>query len=195
MQTFTDWILILDRMGVLDILLPFLLIFTIAFAVLQKSMILGPNSKKFNTIVAFVIGMASVMPHIVGRGPDVVPIINSALPNVSVLMIASMMVLLMIGVFGNNVNVAGTPLVGIVVLFSAISVGYTFIAAAGGLPMIPFLNDPETLQLLVAILVFGIIVWFITKEENVPQHKKTFKEHLNDWFGGMYGGGSQGGHH
>lgn len=193
MQTFTDWILLLDKMGFLEILLPFLLIFTIAFAVLQKSMILGPNSKKFNTMVAFVIALTTVMPHIVGRGPDVVPIINSALPNVSVLMIASMMVLLMIGVFGSNVNVAGTPLVGIVVLFSALGVGYTFISAAGGLPMIPFLNDPETMQLFIAILVFGLIVWFITKEETVPQNKKGFKEHLNDWFSGIYGGG--GGHH
>lgn len=187
MANFVDWILLLDRMGVLEVLLPFLLIFTISFAVLQKSMILGPNSKKFNTMVALVIGMASVMPHIVGRGPDVVPIINSALPNVSVLMIASMMVLLMIGVFGNNVNIAGTNLVGLVVLFSAITVGYTFIAAAGGLPMIPFINDPETMQLIVAILVFGIIVWFITKEEKTPQNQMGLKDHLNNWFGGIYG--------
>ncbi|MEM2139357.1 MAG: hypothetical protein QXM96_04365 [Candidatus Woesearchaeota archaeon] len=188
MQTFTDWILILDRMGVLEVLLPFLLVFTIAFAVLQKSLILGPieQSKKFNSMVAMVLAFVTVMPHIVGRGPDVVPIINSALPNVSLLMIASMMVLLMIGVFGPNVSVYNTQLVPIVVLFSAIAVGYSFIAAAGGLPMIPFLNDPDTWNLIVALLVFGIIVWFITKEETKDPNKRSIFERLNESMKGIY---------
>ncbi|MEM4397709.1 MAG: hypothetical protein QW757_03750 [Candidatus Woesearchaeota archaeon] len=186
MQTFTDWILILDRMGVLEVLLPFLLVFTIAFAVLQKSLILGQNSKKFNSIVAMVIGFVTVMPHIVGRGPDVVPVINNALPNVSLLMIASMMVLLMIGVFGPNVSVYNTQLVPIVVLFSAIAVGYSFIAAAGGLPLVPFLNDPDTWNLIVALLVFGIVVWFITKEETKNPNQRSLFEVLNDSMKGIY---------
>ncbi len=186
MAVFTDWIIQLENLGLLDVLLPFLLIFTVSFAVLQKSKILGEDSKRFNTLISFVLAMAAIIPHVIGRGPDVVVIINAALPNVSLLMIACLMALLLIGVFGNDVNIAGTPLVGIVVLFSAIAVAYTFISAAGALPMISFLQDAETRSMLIAVLVFGLMVWFITKEEEPMDKRKSTRDTLNDWFGGIY---------
>ncbi|MEK6917034.1 MAG: hypothetical protein AABW92_04785, partial [Nanoarchaeota archaeon] len=125
MSLLEEYILQLENLGLLDVLLPFLLIFTITFAVLQKSKILGEHAHRFNVMISFVLSMAAIIPHVIGRGPDVVIIINNALPNVSLLMIASMMTLLLIGVFGNDINNAGTPLVGIVVLFSVIAVGWT----------------------------------------------------------------------
>jgi hypothetical protein len=92
---FGQWISNLEQLGLLDVLLPFLLIFTITFAVLQKSRILGEDSKRFNTIVSLVLALAVVIPHVTNPGgpADVVVIINAALPNVSLLMIASMMAL------------------------------------------------------------------------------------------------------
>lgn len=178
----------LENLGLLDVLLPFLLIFTIAFAVLQKSKILGERAKNFNTMVSFVLAMAAIIPHVIHKGPDVVVIINTALPNVSVLMIASMMVLLLIGVFGSDVNLFGTPLEGIVVLFAVIAVGYTFLASAGLVQNIPFLQDPETRSLIIAILVFGIIVWFITKEEDKLNERKPVRETLDNMFNWGLGG-------
>ena len=41
MGVFDEAIMQLQQMGVLDVLLPFLLVFTIVFAVLQKTKILG----------------------------------------------------------------------------------------------------------------------------------------------------------
>jgi hypothetical protein len=177
----------LENLGLLDVLLPFLLIFTIAFAVLQKSKILGERAKNFNTMVSFVLAMAAIIPHVIHKGPDVVVIINTALPNVSVLMIASMMVLLLIGVFGPDVNLLGSPLQGIIVLFAVIAVGYTFLSSAGLVQNIPFLADPETRSLIISILVFGIIVWFITKEEDKMNDRKPVRETLNNMFGGWMG--------
>ena len=188
MSYFEDAIRSLESLGFLDVILPFLLIFTIAFAVLQKSKILGERAKNFNTMVSFVLAMAAIIPHVIGRGPDVVVIINAALPNVSVLMVASMMVLLLIGVFGSDVNLMGTPLEGIVVLFAAIAVGYTFLSANGVGPQIAFLQDPETRSLLIAILVFGIIVWFITKEEDKLNERKPVRETLDNMFNWGLGG-------
>jgi len=198
MAIFTDWIVALENLGLLDVLLPFLLIFTIAFAVLQKSKILGDMSHRFNTIVSFVLAMAAVIPHVIGRGPDVVVIINKALPNVSLLMIAGMMILLLIGVFGHDVNIAGTGLEAWVVLLSIVAVAYTFLASAGVLNSPPawlaWLVDPQTRSMLVAILVFAIIVWFITKEEQPLDKRKTMKDTRNESFGGVFGKGG-GGHH
>lgn len=189
MAIFTDWIIALENLGLLDVILPFLLIFTISFAILQKSKILGERAKNFNTILSFVLAMAAIVPHVTGTGPDVVVIINAALPNVSLLMIASLMVLLLIGVFGPDVNLLGTPLEGIVVLFAAIAIGYTFISASGWGPNIPWLNNPETQSLLVTILVFGLVVWFITKEEeDEMDQRRPVRETLNNMFGGWMGG-------
>lgn len=188
MGVFQQWIFTLENLGLLDVLLPFLLVFTITFAVLQKSKILGEDSHRFNVIVSFVMAMAAIIPHVIGIGPDVVVVINKALPNVSLLMIASMMVLLLIGVFGKDVNIAGSNLEGFVVLFSIIAVAYTFLVSSGLLAQPPawlsWIVDPQTRSMLVAILVFGIIVWFITKEEQPLDKRKPVHETLKDLFGG-----------
>jgi hypothetical protein len=197
MAIFTDWIVQLESLGLLDVLLPFLLIFTIAFAVFQKSKILGESAHRFNVIISFVIAMAAVIPHVLNPGgpADVVVIINNALPNVSLLMVACMMALLLMGVFGNEINIAGSGLAGWVVLFSIVAVGYTFLASAGVIDNPPawlsWMVDEETRSLLVAVLVFGIIVWFITKEERPDQKRESIGETVNKMFGGIYGGGKK----
>ena len=73
-----------------DILLPFLLIFTVIFAILQRSKILGIDRKNFNVVVALVIGLLVIIPHITGTYPydrDVVNILNNAIPQISIFII------------------------------------------------------------------------------------------------------------
>ena len=59
----------LESWGLTDVLLPFLLIFTLVFAVLQKTEILGDDKKNFNVIIALVLGLLFVVPHIAGAYP------------------------------------------------------------------------------------------------------------------------------
>ncbi len=188
---FGRWVCALEKQGLLDVLLPFLLIFTISFAVLQKSKLLGEKSQRYNAILGFVLAMVAVIPHVLGTKPDIVPIINAALPNVSLLMIASLMVLLLIGVFGKEVNIGGTSLEGIVVLFSILAVTYTFLVSSNviGAPpsWLSWMMDEETRALLVAILVFGIIVSFITSEEKPEEKRQPIYKTINDMFGGVMG--------
>ncbi|MBI2652090.1 hypothetical protein HYX00_01375, partial [Candidatus Woesearchaeota archaeon] len=58
---------VLDRWRVADVLLPFLLIFVIVFAILQKTKILGDSKKNLNVVVAIVVGLLVVIPHVTGR--------------------------------------------------------------------------------------------------------------------------------
>jgi len=190
MSYFAEWLSTLESLGFLDVLLPFIIIFTIAFAVLQKSKILGKDSKNFNTIISLALALAVVIPHVIDTYPpgrDVVVIINTALPNVSLLMVASMMVLLLMGVFGSEINIMGSPLEGIVVLFAVVAVGWTFLSASGVVSDLGI--DQETRSMLLAILAFGLIVWFITKEEN-PEKEPTHKA-IENLFGGWLGGGKK----
>lgn len=87
--------------GLFDIVLPFLLVFTIVFAILEKSKILGtikakeedvPN-KNLNSMVAFVIALLVV------ATANVVRAINESLPNIVLLIVIFVSFLLMLGVF------------------------------------------------------------------------------------------------
>ncbi|MBD3318387.1 hypothetical protein GF342_00590 [Candidatus Woesearchaeota archaeon] len=42
--------------GLLDVILPFAVVFTIVWSVLEKTKVLGPKSQQYNTVVAFVLG-------------------------------------------------------------------------------------------------------------------------------------------
>jgi len=183
----------LEQLGLSDVLLPFLLIFTVVFAVLEKSKILGEDSRRFNVIIALIMGLAVVIPHSLGiypQGVDAVTIINTALPNVSVVIIAVIMLLILIGVFGFELQ-GGGAVSGIVGILAFLIVVYIFGSAAQWwiIPdMLWWLSDPDTQALIVVILVFGIIVWFITGE------KKTQAEGFIDKIGKFLTRKGGGGH-
>ena len=74
-----DFINTLESWGLTDVMLPFLLMFTLMFAILQKTKILGDDKKNFNTVVALVMSLLIVIPHVNGTYPldyDPVNIIN-----------------------------------------------------------------------------------------------------------------------
>ena len=92
----------LREFGLFDVVLPFLLVFALIFAILEKTKILGTEKigedkeapkKELNTIVAFVIAMLVVATN------KVVSAINSALPNVVLIIVAFVAFLMMIGIF------------------------------------------------------------------------------------------------
>lgn len=179
-------VLKLQEIGVLDVIIPFILVFTIVFAVLQKTKILGHEEdgktpkKNFNAVIALAMALGVIIPHIAGMYPnpesDIVNIINSALPNISVVLIAVVMMLLMIGVFGGEVNVAKSGLAGWAVLFAIVATVFIFGTAAywWELPSwMNFMMDGDTQALIVIILVFGALIAFITGD-NKPKDPKKY---------------------
>lgn len=184
--------------GVADVILPFILIFTIVFAVLQKTKILGVEEtnnnkprKNFNAVIALVMALAVIIPHIIGAYPspesDIVNIINTALPNISIILVAVIMLLLIIGVFGGGVDIAGSSLASWAVLFAIASTVFVFGSAARwwDLPVyMNFMLDSSTQALVVVILVFAILIWFITKEDTPPSTQPTFWDNLGKVMGG-----------
>ncbi|MBW2987173.1 hypothetical protein KY336_01360 [Candidatus Woesearchaeota archaeon] len=188
--SFVEAIRRLNEIGMLDLILPFLLFFTIIFAALQKTMILARRKrdgsvdnadevKKYNLVIALVIALLAVIPHVVfndgdltnGRLggplmglPNVVEIINNSLPSVAVWIIAILMLLLLVGLFGFSENVFDNWkkwIAGVAIIV----VAYIFISAAGYLQTLPqslrFLQDPVNQAVLLILLIFGLIIWFI----------------------------------
>lgn len=180
MTTYQNLVGYMKAYGVMDFLLPFILVFTIVFAVLQKTKILG-DKKNFNVIVSFVLGLLFVVPHMTGQYPagyDPVAIMNSALPSISLVAVASIMLLLLMGIFGTNFSKKATPFIAILAI---IFVGYIFGATLN------FWQGPydvfswwtsEVTELLIIILVFGLIVYFIIKEPSKGESAKAAKDIL-----------------
>jgi len=177
MTNFVELFEIMEGWGMLDVMLPFLLIFTVVFAVLQKAKIFGEDSKRFNVVIALVLGMVVVIPHIIGtypEGQDAVLIINNALPNVALVLIAIIMVLLLSGVFGYETKGAG----GAILIPAFAVIIYIFGVSAGWWANFSWFSiDPDTQAVILVLLVFGIIIWIITSDgllKGVKQIKGLF---------------------
>lgn len=175
----------LEDMGIVDVILPFIIIFTVVFAALQKSKILGKESKKYNVVIALALAFGVVIPHVTGMYPaggDIVEIMNSFLPQVSLVALAFVMVMMILGIIGGDVDFAGTSLGGIMVIVSVVVVAVILAGSAGWFQTIPYWLDwlfvPETRDIIVILLVFGIIIGFITKEDKPAAERKGFGDFL-----------------
>ncbi len=177
---FVEFFQRLEDLGMTDALLPFLLIFTILFAVLQKSNILGEGKRNFNVIVSTVISLMVVIPHVTGSYPanrDVIDIMNSALPQISIVVVAILMALLLIGILGGESKWMGGSLSGVIALLAFVIVAYVFGAEAGW-----WANYPsqwrwwgsDTSSVVLIILVFAIVIWYITREPSKADQAGAF---------------------
>ena len=191
---FVDALRNLEEWGLSDVLLPFLLIFTILFAVLQRTNILGKNKRNWNTMVALTISLIVIVPHIMGTYPanrDPIEIINHALPNVSIVIVAIVMFLILIGLLGGDIAWPGGRISGWIAILSAALILLIFGRAAGWYERWPrwlgWMDDSQTQALVVVILVFGIIIWFITKDETKEGPKWKLFSDIGDFFRGGSG--------
>lgn len=171
--------------------LAFVLVFAIVYFLLMKINLFGTtdtNRKKINLIIALALAVAAITPHFTttyyGYGysstVDIVEIINNALPNVSLLILGIVVLMIVLAVFGfNTLNTPQKSVLGsIVVLASLITVVYIFANAAGWTLNWDFLYwlDEDVKNLIVIIIVFGLIVLFITGSGGGTP--KTWLQHL-----------------
>ena len=120
MAAFDTLLNIVESYGVVDFLLPFILVFTISYAVLGKTNMLGTNNR-FNVIIALVLGLLFVIPHVTGQYPagyDPVLIMNQSLPSISLVAVAIFSVLILLGIFGGGGFVDNELLRGLFLLIS-----------------------------------------------------------------------------
>ncbi len=152
--------------GIMDILLPFILVFTIVFAVMQKTKILG-DKKQFNVVIALILGLLFVAPHIGGTYPlgyDPVQVMNETLPSISLVSVAAIMLLILMGIFGTGFAAAATPIIALASLGFVIYIFGSSLHLWNG-PYDAFSWwSPEITELMIVLLIFGLIIWFITRE-------------------------------
>jgi hypothetical protein len=192
-QYLYDW-------GLIDALLPFLLIFVLVFAVLQRVPLFRSGNqpdRRINGVLALIIGAMVVVPHIIGMYPeasDPVYLINSFLPHTAVLLVAILCVVLLLGLAGGNIP---NLLLWAIALFAVGLLVVTILMAMipGFWPSFDFLRDPAIQALVIILLVLGLVGYFVIRE---PGGQQGFDNWLRVWVGTPYpqapaagGGGGQ----
>ena len=155
----TQW----QQMGFYDIILPFLLVFTISFAVLQKVKIFGEASKKVNVVVALVLAFLFL------QNQYLIFILQRFLPNMSLVMIIALMFLLLVGIFGGTYQGFGGIALNIAFI---LSIAITLIALS--VDFIPgfnildwfyqFIPDPGIQSLIIFAIIVIAIIGIVTHE-------------------------------
>ncbi len=177
------------RLGIYDVILPFLLVFTIMFAVLEKSKVFGTEEidgkqitkKNLNAMVAFVIAFFVI------ASSKLVMIINEAMANIVILVLVSLSFLLLIGTFykeSEDVYLDGgwrkffmtIMFIGVVLIF-AHAIPYN------GEPFLEFLwsyiisNYSSTaMSSIIMVVVLIGLMYFITKDNKTSDEQNKSKE-------------------
>ena len=177
MADFTDFIRTLDAWGFTDVILPFVLIFATFFAVLQRAKILGEEKKNFNAVIAIVMSLMVVIPHVLGRYPankDPVIIIARAIPNIAILLVVGLCFFILAGMVGikpENYKDASYSFVTLILLNVFVINAYpslanfTLIASVFIVAIALLMPGPGifgTVPMISAALVFIIFHWAIT---------------------------------
>lgn len=177
------------EIGIYDVILPFLLVFTIVFAILEKTKILGFEDKEqkytrknLNSMVAFVTAFL-----VVGSA-KLVGIINQTVSQVFLLLLMSFLFLLLIGIFLGDKELlfekkdrwfiffAIVMLVGIVLIFlnaittesgqSWLSVLWSYVSTNW--------NSAVVGAIIMILIVIGMMYYVITPYK--PKKEETKKE-------------------
>lgn len=169
---FENLVRVMQQWGFVSFLLPFLLIFIVVFAILQKTKILGDKNKRLNASFSLVFSLFVVIPSVLGWYPasmDPVRLLAEALPQISIILIAIVMLLLIIGIFGGDAVWGSSSLSGWVAILAAIVVLWVFGAAAGWWVEWSWFTiafGEDAVAIVIMLLIFAIIIWYVTKDDS-----------------------------
>jgi len=183
----------LEWFGVLQIFLPFLLICTVLFAVLEKIKLFGDEAyvKRYNGVIALAIALLVVLPPYFGYTPmgfDAVRVINEILPQFAIIALAMVMLLMVVGIgTGTGSGTLVSHIISFGALLFLVYVIYRSITY-NDLPWwLQMIADPGVLMFLVMI---GAFIWVISmimgdSSTGTATSRDTSKS-LKDFFNALF---------
>jgi len=159
-----------------QVILPFLLIFVVVFAILEKTAILGKERRQVNAIVSFVFALIFIaVPYAVTVTTQIIPVVAISI----VIILAFMLVLGFVG--GTKAGGLSKGLQVTVGILFGITLVITVLEATGGLPYVKKLGDVEqfwpTLILIAFIIaVFAVVLTAKPAPEEKPERVPAARE-------------------
>jgi len=171
---------VLVDLGIYDVILPFLLVFTIVFAILEKTKVLGIDKiegtevtkKNLNAMLSFVIAFLVI------ASTQLVSIISQVMSHVVLLLILAVCFLMLVGVFFGDKEFTLKEFPGWVKFFMIlmfVGIVVIFLNALNWLKYIFGIFDYLEIEYLVGVLSFLLVLgfmWYIVHEPKAKQIKK-----------------------
>ncbi|MBI2572299.1 hypothetical protein HYV86_00400 [Candidatus Woesearchaeota archaeon] len=166
----------LVELGVYEVILPFLLIFTLVFAILEKTKILGIDrvggqeltKKNLNSIIAMVVAFLVV------ASTQLVALISEVMANIVLLLILGVCFLMLVGVFMGDKEFTLKEYGGWFTFFMFlmfIGIVAIFLNALDWLKyVLGIFVDIQLAPVLFVVIIVGFIV-YITKDPNSSKKK------------------------
>lgn len=167
---FTSIFTELQGMGVYEYILPFLLFFTIIFAVLEKLKIFGDDKKNIHLMLGFILALLVV------AQPGITLVVNSFLPKVSLFILVALMFLVIAGMFGAKTGNWGGIALPIALVICIIAIIWALSDYAYFLNL-PYWLRPDSINRawIILIVTVVIVISFLTGGSS-PQ--KSWNEKL-----------------
>lgn len=177
-SAFRGMIGFLNKLGVYDVILPFLLVFTIIFAILEKTKIFGTENgvtkKNINAMIAFVIAFLVI------ASTKLVGVINEVMANVVLLIILGVCFLLLVAVFFGDKEFNSMKelpfLTQALIYVMVIGLVVIFLNALGWLQSIFDLFNNINADWAASLIFIIIIIVFIVWITHTPEKSEKKKE-------------------
>ncbi len=152
----------LEQYGFYEIVFPFILVFTIVFATLQKVKIFGEHSRRYNTLIALVMSLMFV------AATNLVEAINQYLPVVGLVLALFLGLMLILGIFGVKEGSGMQKLGWVLAGFVALVVGSSYLPKMGDI--FGFLKPLKEYMpvIVMGAILLGIIIWVTRGGESKP---------------------------
>jgi len=146
--------------GLVDVVLPFILVFTLTFGVLQKTKVLGEEDKKpkrkLNAMVAFVMGFFAVL------ATNLLNVINTIVGYLVLLLIIGLLLALVLGLAGAEGGHTNKLFIAVMIVLFALFVFYA-LARAGVIDEQRFFST--ILWPVIAIGVVAAVLYFVLRKK------------------------------
>ncbi|NIA04005.1 MAG: hypothetical protein GWP09_01505 [Nitrospiraceae bacterium] len=172
----------------------FIIIFTIVYAIMDRTKIVGENKRGINALVSLVLATLFVVPHVtpgvMNTSADPVNIVANSVPNILVVIIAIFMFILLLAMFGiKEINLKNWMVsvsllgLGIFVVFYAFGTAAGWFDNFGTGSNTPewvngLLNNSDFWSLVIIAIVFVIIIAVVVgpSENSSSRSGKSNKE-------------------
>src|SRR5574342_110744 len=146
--------------GFVDVILPFLLVFTLTYAVLQKTRVLGEEDKKpkkrLNAMLAFVLGFIAVL------ATHLLNVINILIGYMVLLLIVGLLLAIVLGLAGAEGGHKNRFFIALMIILFALFVFYG-LARAGVIDEQRFFDT--LFWPIIALAVLGTVLYFVLRKK------------------------------
>jgi len=162
--------------GVIELFVPFILIFSLVYAAFLMSGIFKDKvAKNLQVIISVAISFLAISPHFIAPGSryDIVAVMLEVLPSVGLLFVAVIAILMLIGMTGFK---AGEDLASWFTVGAVIFIIYLFLISADILDPISFLSN-DIISAIIALVIFFLVVAYITGGSGGDENKVWWRKY------------------